>query len=136
MDDPRLQQFFVDPQLTQQRHYEAIRAVLIDGQSAQTVAPRFGFTYGTLRNFLAQFRACIRQGRTPPFSPMLRADGPPPVVPSRAPIGPPAPIADCSPWTNLVRCARAWPDSFCFCPCSRNSASIVSFVKPPIPAPT
>jgi hypothetical protein len=32
MDDPRWQQFFVDPQLTQQRRYEAIRAVIMEGE--------------------------------------------------------------------------------------------------------
>ena len=61
MDDPRCQQFFVEPQLTPQRHYEAIRAVVIEGQPLQDVAARFGFAYGTLRNVVAQFHACIRQ---------------------------------------------------------------------------
>jgi hypothetical protein len=136
MDDPRWQQFFVDPQLTQQRRYEAIRAVIMEGEPAQDVAARFSFTHGTLRNLVTQFRACIRQGRTPPFSPKLRADGPPPVASSRDRIGPPAPTADCSPRTNRVLCARAKPDSFCSCPCSLNSASIASFVKRAIPAHT
>ena len=134
MDDPRCQQFFVDPQLTQHRHYEAIRAVVIEGQPLQDVAARFGFAYGTLRNLVAQFRACIRQGRTPPFSPALRADGPPPATPSRARSAPRLPTADCSPSIDRVPSARAWPDSSCFCPCSRSSASIVSSATLAIPA--
>ena len=133
MDDPRWQQFFVDPQLTQQRRYEAIRAVILEGEPAQDVAVRFGFTHGTLRNLVAQFRACIRQGRTPPFSPLLRAGDPSPVTPCRALIAPPSPTADCSPWTHLVPSARAKPDSFCSCPCLLNSASIASSAKQAIP---
>ena len=107
MDDPRFQQFFVDPQLAQQRHYESIRAVVVDGQPPQAVAARFGLAYGSLRNLLAQFRACIRQGRTPPFSPALHADGPPPATPSLTLSAPPSPTADSSPWTDLVPSVRA-----------------------------
>jgi hypothetical protein len=77
MDDPRFQQFFVDPQLTPHRHYEAIRALILEGQPLPAVAARFGFAYGTLRNLVTQFRASIRQRRTPPFSLRSRADGPP-----------------------------------------------------------
>jgi hypothetical protein len=69
MDDPRCQQFFCEPHSTQQRRYEAIRAVVIEGRSPQAIAARFGFAYGTLRNLVVQFHADIRQGRTPPFSP-------------------------------------------------------------------
>jgi hypothetical protein len=68
MDDPQFLQFFTDPLLPQQRRYEAIRAVIIEGQPLPAAAARFGFAYGTLRNLVAQFRSCIRQGRTPPFS--------------------------------------------------------------------
>jgi hypothetical protein len=134
MDDPRWQQFFVDPQLPQQRRYEALRAVIMEGEPAQDVATRFGFTHGTLRNLITQFRACIRQGRTPPFSPLLRADGPPPATPNLTVIAPPSPTADCSAWTNLVPSAHASPDSFYSCPCSLNSASIASSAKLAIPA--
>jgi hypothetical protein len=136
MDDPRWQQFFVDPQLTQQRRYEAIRAVIMEGEPAQDVAARFGFTHGTLRNLIAQFRACIRQDRTPPFSPLLRADGPPPVTPGLTFIALPSLTADCLPRPRLVPSALASPDSFCSCPCLLNSASIASFAKRAIPAHT
>jgi hypothetical protein len=33
MDDPRFQHFFADPQSSQQRRYEAIRAVVIEEQA-------------------------------------------------------------------------------------------------------
>jgi hypothetical protein len=74
MDDPRFQQFFLNPDLPQQRRYEAIRAVVIEEQSLQAVAQRFGFAYGTLRNLVGQFRASIRQEQTPPFLLLLHAD--------------------------------------------------------------
>jgi hypothetical protein len=71
MDDSRSQEFFLNPVHPQQRRYEAIRAVLIDHQPLQTVAQRFGFSYGTLRNLLAQFHRQIQDGQTPPFSFLL-----------------------------------------------------------------
>jgi len=132
MDDPRLQQFFADPQLPQQRRYEAIRAAVSEGQPLQAVAARFGFAYGTLRNLVAQFRACIRQGRTPPFSLRSRADDP--ATPSRAPINQPSPTVGCSPWTDCAPCARASPGSSCSCLCSLNLASNASSGKRAIPA--
>ena len=134
MDDPRFQQFFIDPQQPPQRRYEAIRAVVIEEEPLPAVAARFGFAYGTLRNLVAQFRACIRQGRTPPFSLRSRAGGPPANHRTLVPIGPPSPTADCSRWIDLVPSARASPASSCFCPCSPNSASGASSSKRAISA--
>ena len=134
MDDQRFQQFFAEPQPPQQRRYEAIRAVVVDGLPPRAVATRFGFAYGTLRNLIAQFRTSIRQGRTPPFSLWFRAGDLRPTTPRQVPIGPPAPIADCSPWTACNPSVPAWPDSFCFCLCSPNSASIASSAQPATPA--
>src|SRR6266849_1715520 len=115
MDDPRFQQFFVNPQQTLHRRYEAIRAVVIEGQALPAVAARFGFAYGTLRNLVAQFRACIRQGRTPPFSLRSRADGLLAIHRRLAPISQRSPTADCWRWIEIAPCARAWPGSSCSC---------------------
>lgn len=134
MDDPRFQQFFVNPQQTPQRHYEAIRAVILEGQPLPAAAARFGFAYGTLRNLVAQFRVCIRQGRTPPFSPRFHADGPPTNQRNRASIDLPSPIAGCSLSTAIARSARASPGSSCFCPYSLSSAWIAWFATQAIPA--
>ena len=122
MDDPRFQQFFGDPQQTPQRRYEAIRAVILEGQPLPVAAAHFGFAYGTLRNLVAQFRACIRQGRMPPFSLRFHAADPPTNQWNRAPIDLPSPIAGCSLSTAIARSARASPGSFCFCRCSPSSA--------------
>ena len=134
MDDPRFQQFFVDPQQTSQRRYEAIRAVILEGQPLQAAATRFGFAYGSLRNLVAQFRACIRQGRTPPFSSRCHAAGPPTNQRNRVPIDLPSPIAGCSLSTETARSTPAWRGCSCFSRCSPSSASITSFVTPAIPA--
>ena len=71
MDDPRL--FFANPQSTQHLRYEIVRTVLFEQQPMADVATRFGVTYGTVRNLVSQFRACLSQGRTPPFSLPRRA---------------------------------------------------------------
>jgi hypothetical protein len=134
MDDPRFQQFFVDPQPTPQRRYEAIRAVILEGQPLPVAAARFGFAYGTLRNLVAQFRACIRLGRTPPFSLRCHAGGPPTKQRNRAPTDLPSPIAGCSLSTAIARSARASPGSSCFCPYSLSSAWIAWFATQDIPA--
>jgi hypothetical protein len=134
MDDPRWQQFFADPQSTLQRRYEAIRAVTMDQQPMAEVAERFGFSYGTVRNLVSQFRACIRQGRMPPFLLPHRADDPSAPPPSRARFNPPAPMPGCCHAIVISPCARVWPDSSCFCLCSLNSASIASYAPPAIQA--
>ena len=132
MDDPRFQQFFCEPHSTQQRRYEAIRAVVVEGQPPQAVAARFGFAYGTLRNLVAQFHADIRQGQTPPFSPASRADAPRPARPTAT--NPRPPTAGCSPCNNPDASARVWPDSSCSFPCSRGSVSTASSTKRATPA--
>ena len=81
MDDPRCRQFFLQPDLTQQKRYEAVRAVVVDKQPLLDVARRFGFAHGSLRNLVSQFYGQIRAGQTPPFSPRRRA-----LVPSTCPI--------------------------------------------------
>lgn len=134
MDDPRFQQFFADPQVPQQRRYEAIRAVVIEDQPLQATATRFGFAYGTLRNLVAQFRAGIRQGRTPPFSLRSHADGPPANQRRLGPISQRSPIADCWRWIDRAPSARALPGSSCSCRCSPSSAWITWFATQAIPA--
>jgi hypothetical protein len=138
MDDPRFQQFFLNPDLPQQRRYEAIRAVVIEEQPLQTVAQRFGFAYGTLRNLVGQFRASIRQEQTPPFLLLLHADDlrvPLQTKWELAPIGPPSPTADCSHWTENALSARALPGCSCSSRYWLNWASINSSNRPVIRAP-
>jgi len=68
MDDSDCRRYFLAPQETSQRRYEALRAVFVDGESLDTVAQRFGYTVATLKSMASRFRADCRRGVTPPFS--------------------------------------------------------------------
>jgi DNA-directed RNA polymerase specialized sigma24 family protein len=67
-DDP-CRRFFLQPQTTAQRQYEALRAVIVEGLPQKDVAQRFGYTHDSLRQLLRDFRASCRAGEPPPFSP-------------------------------------------------------------------
>jgi hypothetical protein len=61
--------YFLQPQTTAQRQYEALRAVLVENLPQVEAAQRFGYTYDSLRQLLRNFRASCRAGGPPPFSP-------------------------------------------------------------------
>lgn len=67
-DDPA-RRFFLQPQTTAQRQYEALRAVIVEDLPQKEVAQRFGYTHDSLRQLLRDFRASCRAGQPPPFSP-------------------------------------------------------------------
>src|SRR5262245_5934428 len=48
--------FFLAPELTLQRQYEALRAYFVEGQPSHEVARRFGYTPGSFRVLCHQFR--------------------------------------------------------------------------------
>lgn len=56
MDDTARQTFFTQPMQTYHRRYEALRAVFVDGRSQKDVAAEFGFTYGSMRQLVFDFR--------------------------------------------------------------------------------
>ena len=64
-DDRR---FFLEPEQTFHRRYEALRAVLVDDEPVARVAERFGYKTSALRSMVSRFRADRRRGVTPPFS--------------------------------------------------------------------
>ena len=77
MDDSAYQDFFTVPSHTYQRRYEALRAVFVDARSQKEVAEQFGFTYGTMRQLVFQFRQmCDGQDRSSdsPFFETFAAD--------------------------------------------------------------
>ena len=63
-DDRR---FFLEPEQTFHRRYEALRAILVDGEPIDRVAERFGYKLSALRSMISRFRADRRRGVTPPF---------------------------------------------------------------------
>lgn len=99
MDDQRIRQFFLDPQQPEQRRYEIARAYFVEGQPMPDLARRFGFTHGTIRNLVSQFRAQFQDGSAPPFLFRRRADAHPTRVatPRPVPKRPRSRIAACSP---------------------------------------
>ena len=55
--------FFLQPEDTRQRHYEALRAYFVEGRPSHEVARAFGFTPGSFRILCHQFR----RNRLPSF---------------------------------------------------------------------
>jgi hypothetical protein len=68
MDDQLCRQFFLQPQQTFHRRYEALRAYVLDGLALAAVAERFGYRPSSLKSLICRFRAACAQGAPPPFS--------------------------------------------------------------------
>jgi len=76
MEDTSCRRFFTDADsATYHRQYEALRAVFVDGLRQNDVADRYGYTHGSLRQLVHQFRAAIRSGSPPPFFKSRRSAG-------------------------------------------------------------
>ena len=76
MEDTSCRQFFTDAHsATYHRQYEALRAVFVDGLRQDDVADRYGYTHGSLRQPVHQFRIAIRSGSPPPFFKSPRSVG-------------------------------------------------------------
>jgi hypothetical protein len=88
MEDPRCTQYFLAPQETSQRRYEALRAVFVDGEPLAGVAQRFGYKVSTLKSMACRFRAACRGGSTPPFSFRMAADDTPGPTAAKTDMGP------------------------------------------------
>lgn len=76
MDDELCRQFFLQPQATFHRRYEAFRAYFIDGQPLAEIAARFGYRLSAFKSLLCRFRAACTDGGPPPFFVPMDADGP------------------------------------------------------------
>lgn len=97
MDGMAYQQYFLQPLDVLQRRYEAVRAVVVDGQPMPDVAQRFAVTHGTVRNWVSEFRRHLDAGRRPPFSQCETAAAPQsqPTIPNQKS---PSPISKLYPW--------------------------------------
>jgi hypothetical protein len=76
MDDSICRRFFLEPDQTSHRRYEALRAIFVDGLSLNQVADRFGYRPLALRSLVSQFRRSCRTGSPPPFSFAMDLDVP------------------------------------------------------------
>jgi len=75
MDGSLVGRFFLEPQQTFQRQYEALRAIFVDDEPLDRVAVRFGYKPSTLKSMASRLRADCRRGVTPPFfSPTAAGD--------------------------------------------------------------
>ncbi len=82
MDGSHTRRFFLEPQQTFQRQYEALRALFVDDEPLERVAERFDYKPSTLRSMASRLRADYRRGVATPFFSRTAADGP--AVPVRA----------------------------------------------------
>lgn len=67
MDAVAYHQFFLKPNDSWHRRYEALRALFVEKQSLQDVAQQFNVSYGTLSNWASEFREKWDAGQRPPF---------------------------------------------------------------------
>jgi transposase-like protein len=61
MDDSRCLDFFRLPTQPCHRRYEALRAVFVDGRAQKEVAQEYGFSYGSMRQWVRELRQHCRQ---------------------------------------------------------------------------
>ena len=77
MEGSPTSRFFLEPQQTFHRQYEALRAIFVDAEPLDRVAERFGYKLSALRSMASRFRADWRRGVAPPFpSPTVAGDPP------------------------------------------------------------
>ena len=80
MDGTLARRFFLEPQQTFQRQYEALRAIFVDDEPLDRVAERFGYKPSALKSMASRLRADCRRGVSPPFSSPTAGGG----IPGRA----------------------------------------------------
>jgi transposase-like protein len=117
MDDTAYQEFFTNPSQTYHRRYEALRAVFVEGRSQKDAADEFGFTYGSLRQLVLQFRqTCGAQEESPFFETLVQAAQQRRAMTGKLPNRR-LPIAGncCSPAKS--RCESEPERQACFCSC-------------------
>jgi transposase-like protein len=93
VDDSLCVRYFLEPDDTLHRRYEALRAYFVQRRPLQEIAAQFGYTSGTLRQVIHEFRMHCRSGTPPLFSPP-RDTGVPPKSSRLHPTHRRSPIAD------------------------------------------
>jgi hypothetical protein len=68
VDDSSCLRYFLEPNDTFHRRYEALRAYFVQQRPLQEIATQFGYTYDSLRQVVHQFRTQCRSGTPPLFS--------------------------------------------------------------------
>ena len=97
MDGSHTSRFFLEPQQTFQRQYEALRAVFVEAEPIDQVAVRFGYKPSALKSMASRLRADCRRCVTPPFFSPTDAvvpSGQAPAKTGHAPNRPKSPTAE------------------------------------------
>jgi hypothetical protein len=63
MDDSMCRRFFLEPEQSTHRRYEALRAIFVEGLPPNQVADRFGYRLAALRSLVSRFGSS--SGRRP-----------------------------------------------------------------------
>jgi hypothetical protein len=74
MDDQPCRSFFLEPQSTFHRRYEALRAYFVEGRPPAEIAARFGYKPAAFDVLISRFRSQVRHESIPPFSSQMAAD--------------------------------------------------------------
>jgi hypothetical protein len=75
MDGGHTRRFFLEPQQTFQRQYEALRAIFVDDEPLERVAKRFDYKPSTLKSMASRLRTDCRRGAEAPFFSRMAAAG-------------------------------------------------------------
>jgi hypothetical protein len=59
--------FFLEPQQTFHRRYEALRAFFVEDRPVAEIAAQFGYKPTALKVMISRFHSQFRQGSVPPF---------------------------------------------------------------------
>ena len=67
MDDAPCREFFLEPEQTFHRRYEALRALFVERRSLEETAAQFGYRVAALKSMVSRFRAACWKGLSPLF---------------------------------------------------------------------
>jgi hypothetical protein len=67
MDGQPGRRFFLAPQLTFHRRYEALRAIFVEDRPLVEVAAKFGYKPTALNVMISRFNSQLRKGHISPF---------------------------------------------------------------------
>ena len=77
MDGQPCRHFFLEPQLTFHRRYEALRAFFVEDRPVLEIAAQFGYKPTALKVLISRFHTQFRQGSVPPFLSLTVEEGHP-----------------------------------------------------------
>src|SRR5262249_40155544 len=67
MDDHLCRSYFLQPQSTFHRRYEALRAVFVEGRPPAEIAAQYGYKPTAFSVMISRFRGQVRGDSIPPF---------------------------------------------------------------------